>query len=303
MFLSAARLIALHCDGHWSGLRSRLTPTSSFAVFPGRRAPTRGAEGMAFHRQANADDRRPNASAGHRPNGERSPRSIRSGFAKRNRAAQRTARSRSVMLTVEVPAATKAAHVAATEAAHVAEVCAGEMTAAELATAEAAHVAEVSTAELAAALEMSPVAVKSEATVEAVVKAVVEAAASDEDRTTKPVAIVVIRIGVAVTIVVAGAIVRPVVGVVVAVRIAAADHSGRDGRAWIITIAVSIAMPVAVCIAMRVAVCIAVRVAVVVGVDAPVYMRDLPMEACSSMMNAMGGVMNDRRRAGGGEWR
>ena len=95
------------------------------------------------------------------------------------------------MLTVEVPAATEAAateaaHVAAAEAAHVAEVCAGEMTAAELA----------------AALEMSPVAVKSEATVEAVVKAVVEAAASYEDRTTKPVAIVVIRIGVAVTIVV-----------------------------------------------------------------------------------------------------
>jgi hypothetical protein len=36
-----------------SGLRSRLTPTSSFAVFPGHRAPTRGAEGMAFHSQAN----------------------------------------------------------------------------------------------------------------------------------------------------------------------------------------------------------------------------------------------------------
>jgi hypothetical protein len=46
-------------------------------------------------------------------------------------------------------------------------------------------------------------------------------------------------------------------------------------------------------------------VAVMVGVDAPVYMsmRNMPMDASSSMMNAMGGVMNDRRRAGGGERR
>jgi hypothetical protein len=94
---------------------------------------------------------------------------------------------------------------------------------------------------------MSPVAVESEATVEAVVEAVVkavaEAAPSDEDRTTKPVAIVVIRIGVAVTIVVAGAIIRPIV-VIAAVRIAGrgtGDHSGRDG---IITIAVNVAMSV-----------------------------------------------------------
>jgi hypothetical protein len=97
---------------------------------------------------------------------------------------------------------------------------------------------------------MSPVAVESEAPVEAVVKtvvkAVVEAAAHDEDRTTKPVAIVVIRIGIAVTIVVAGAIIRPIV-VIVAVRIAgggAGDHSGRDGRSGIITIAVNVAMSV-----------------------------------------------------------
>jgi hypothetical protein len=144
---------------------------------------------------------------------------------------------------------------------------------------------------------MSPVAVKSKATVEAVVKAVVEAAASDEDRATKPVAIVVIRIGVAVTIVVAGAIIRAV-GVITAVRIGgrgAGDNSGRDGRAWIMTIAVSIAVTVAVCIA--------VRVAVVVGVDPPVYMCDMPMDASSSMMNAMSSLMNNRRRAGGGEWR
>jgi hypothetical protein len=141
----------------------------------------------------------------------------------------------------EMPAA---AEVAAAKAAHVAEVSAGEMTATELAAAEAAHVAEVS------ASEMSPVAVESEAPVEAVVKtvvkAVVEGAASDEDRTTKPVTIVVIRIGVAVTIVVAGAIIRPIV-VIAAVWIAgrgAGDHSGRDGRDGIITIAVNVAMSV-----------------------------------------------------------
>jgi hypothetical protein len=171
------------------------------------------------------------------------------------------------VLTREVPAAAEVAapkaaaemtatELAAAEAAHVAEVSAGEMTgtelaAAELAAAEAAHVA-VSAGELAAAEaahvaevsagEMSPVAVESEATVEAVVeavvKAVVEATASDEDRTSKPVAIVVIRIGVAVTIVVAGAIIRPIV-VIGAVRIA-----GRDSRAGIIAIAVHVTMSV-----------------------------------------------------------
>ena len=158
---------------------------------------------------------------------------------------------------MEVPAAAEAAHVpaakAAAEAAHVAEVSAGEMTATELAAAEAAHVAEVSAA------EMSPVAVECEAAVEAVVKALAEAAASDEDRTTKPVAIVVIRIGVAVTIVVAGAIIRPIV-VIAAVRIAgrgAGDHSGRDGRAGIITRAVNVAMSVSpnVVAVARVAMC------------------------------------------------
>jgi hypothetical protein len=123
----------------------------------------------------------------------------------------------------------------------VAKVSAREMTATELAAAQAAHVAEVSDG------EMSPVAVESKAPVEAVVKtlvkAVVEAAASDEDRATKPVTIIVIRIGVAVTIVVTRAIIRPRV-VVVTVRIAArgaSDHSGRDG---IITIAVNVATSV-----------------------------------------------------------
>jgi hypothetical protein len=103
--------------------------------------------------------------------------------------------------------------------------------------------------------------VESEAVVEAV-----EAAPSDEDRTTKPVAIVVIRIRVSVTVVARVIIVRPV-GVVVAVRIAATDHSGRAGI-----------IAIAVCIAVRVAVVVGVDVAVMVGVD-------------------------DGRRAGGGEWR
>jgi hypothetical protein len=60
--------------------------------------------------------------------------------------------------TPEVAAA-KAAHVTAAKAAHLAEVSAGEM---------------------------SPVAVENEAPVEAVVKAVIKAAASDEDRPPNP---------------------------------------------------------------------------------------------------------------------
>ena len=152
-----------------------------------------------------------------------------------------------------------AAELGAAEAAHAADVCAGEMTDAEL-TAEAAHVAEVSAGEMTAAelaaeaahvaevsaCEMSPAAMESEAPMEAVVKMVVEAAASDEDRTAPPIAIVVIRIRVAPTVVVAGAIIRPIV-VIAAVRIAcrgAGDHSGRDGGAGIITIVVSVAMSV-----------------------------------------------------------
>jgi hypothetical protein len=160
----------------------------------------------------------------------------------------------------------------AAEPAHVAHVSAGEMTAAELA-AEPAHVADVSAhevtaAELAAeasnvaevcAGEMSPVPVESEAPVEAVAKTVVETDASDEDRTTIPVTRIVIWIGVAVTIVVARPIIRPI-GSIAAVRIAgrgAGDRSGRHGRAGIITIAVNVAMSVSpnvvavACVAMR----------------------------------------------------
>ena len=161
-----------------------------------------------------------------------------------------------------------AREVTSAETADMSSAKTADMTSAKashVAAAEAAHVAEVSAA------EMSPVAVESEATVEAVVeavvKAVMEAAASDEDRTTKPVAIVVIRIGVAVTIVVAGAIIRPIV--VVAIRIAcgdATDHSGRDGRAGIVAIAVNVA----------------VSVSPNVVVMAHVVARDIP-KACMAM--------------------
>jgi hypothetical protein len=181
--------------------------------------------------------------------------------------------SASEMTATELPAA---------KAAHVADVSAVEMTPAELAAAEAAHVAEVS------ASEMSPVAVESEAPVEAVVKtvakAVVEAGASDEDRTTKPVTIVVIRIGVAVTIVVA----RPIV-VIAAVRIAgrgAGDHSGRAGRAEIISIAVNVAMSVS---------------PNVVAV-ACVAMCDIPVQAvCDPRMSSVPIMVSDGRGVCGGK--
>jgi hypothetical protein len=232
-------------------------------------------------------------------------------------------RHASGMLTVELPAA-KAAHVAAAKAAHVAAAEAARarvdateaahLDAAEVVAAEAARVdaAEAARARVdateAAHLDAAEVVATEAACVaevsanepwlapvesEAVVEAVVEVAPSDEAGTPP--------VRVAPTVVVAGAIVRPVVIVVAAVRIAgrrnAADH------AWIIAIAVCIAVRVPVCIAVRVAVMVGVDVAVMVGVDAPVYMRNMPMDASSSMMNAMGGVMNDRRRAGGGERR
>ena len=146
------------------------------------------------------------------------------------------------------------AELAAAEAAHAADVCAGEMTAGELAAAETAHAADVCAAEAAhvahvSAGEMSPAAMESEAPVEAVVKAVVEAGASDGEDRKLPRCheSASIRIpAIAVTVVVAGAIIRPIVGIA-AVRIAcrgAGDHSGRDGGAGIITIVVSVAMSV-----------------------------------------------------------
>jgi hypothetical protein len=128
----------------------------------------------------------------------------------------------------QVPAA---AEVAAPEPAHMAAAKPAEMTAAEapyMATAKATHMAEVS------AGEMSPAVMKREA----IAKAVVEMTPSEEDRT--PKAVIVRRIRVSVTGVVAGAVIRPV-GVIAAVRIAsgrADDRSGRDGPAWIIAIAV-----------------------------------------------------------------
>ena len=94
-------------------------------------------------------------------------------------------------------AAAKTAHAPAAKAAAEA----AEMTATELAAAEAARMAEVSAGEMTAA------PMEGEATVEAVVEMV----PSDEDRTAPPVVKVIIRIRVAPTVVVAEAIVRPVI--------------------------------------------------------------------------------------------
>lgn len=148
-------------------------------------------------------------------------------------------------LTAEMSAAAKvaAAEVAAAEPAHMAEIGPGEVTAAKAARVAAGKAAEMAGAEAArvaeiAPGEVAPAPVESEA---AVVEAVVEAAASEEDRTTKPVAIVVVWIRVSVTIGVARAIIRPVV-VIATVRIVripsgrAGDHSGGDARAGIIAV-------------------------------------------------------------------
>ena len=184
-------------------------------------------------------------------------------------------------MLAEVPAAAK---VAAAKATHVPAAKPSEMTAAEaaeIAAAKAAHVAEVS------AGEMSSATVEAEA----VVKSVVEMVPSDEDRTTKPVAIVVIGIGVAVTIVVAGAIIRPIV---VAVRIAggdAADHSGRDGRAGIVPIAVNVAVSVSPNV---------VVMANVVTRDIPsacVATRDIPVQAVRDpRVSSVPVMLSDSRR-------
>jgi hypothetical protein len=198
-------------------------------------------------------------------------------------------RERSGLLT-EVPAA---AEVAAAEAAHVAATEASPAEASYMATAEAAHVAEVS------AGEMSPVPVETEALV---MEAVVEPVPSEEDRTTKPVVIVVIRILVSVTIVVARAIIRPVVGVAT-VRIAgrgASDHPACDGRAGVIAI-VNVAVPVSPNV---------VAMACVVARDIPmacVATCDIPMQAVRdagvSGASRGPGVVHNGRRARGRERR
>jgi hypothetical protein len=188
-------------------------------------------------------------------------------------------------LLTEVSAA---AEVAAAKAAHVAATEASPAEATYMATAEAAHVAEVS------ASEMSPVPVETEAPV---MEAVVEPVPSEEDGTTKPVVIVVIRILVSVTIVVASAIVRPVVA---AVRIAgggASDHPAGDGRAGIIAIAVNVAVSVSPNV---------VAMACVVARDIPmacVATRDIPVQAVrGGRMNGVSsvpGVVDDGRRVCG----
>src|ERR1700719_2991336 len=130
------------------------------------------------------------------------------------------------------------------------------------------------------AAELAAAAMEAEASVEAVVEMV---PSDEEDRTAPPVAIVVIRIRVAPTVVVAGAIVRPV-GILAAIRIAggvAGDHSGRDG---IITIAVNVAMSVSPNV---------VAVACVAMCDIPVQtVRD-------ARVSSVPGVVGDRRRVCG----
>jgi hypothetical protein len=138
-------------------------------------------------------------------------------------------------------AAAKAAHVATAKAAHVA--------------AAKAHMAEIP------AGETSPAAVEWDA----VAKVVVEMIPSDEYGTAPSVAIVV-RIPVAPTIVLAGAVKRAI-RVIATVRIAcgsaerAANHAGRDGSAGIGP--VNVAMPVSPNVMAR----------------ASVAMGDIPMRA------------------------
>jgi hypothetical protein len=186
-----------------------------------------------------------------------------------------------VPAAAEVPAP-KAAHVAATEA--------SPAEATYMAAAEAAHVAEVS------AGEMSPVPVETEALV---TEAVVEPVASEEDRTTEPVVIVVIWILVSVTIVVARAIIRPVAAVGIAGG-GASDYPG-DGRARIIAIAVNVAVSVSPNV---------VAMACVVARDIPmacVATRDIPVQAVRNGgvngVSSVPGVVDDGRRACGGKRR
>jgi hypothetical protein len=132
--------------------------------------------------------------------------------------------------------AAAATHVAAAKPAHV--------TAAEAAAAKTAHVAPAKAPHLAKvpAGEMSPATMERET----IAKAVVEMIPSEEDRTPEVKAVIVIRIWVSVTIVVAG--VRPV-GIVAAVRIAgggAGDHAGRNSRARIVPITITITVTVSV---------------------------------------------------------
>jgi hypothetical protein len=133
-----------------------------------------------------------------------------------------------------LPEVAAATHVAAAKPTHVAAAKPAHVTAAEAAAAKTAHMAKVS------AGEMAPAAMERET----IAKAVVEMIPSEEDRTPEVKAVIVIRIWVSVTIVVAG--VRPV-GIVAAVRIAgggAGDHAGRNSRARIVPITITVAVSV-----------------------------------------------------------
>jgi hypothetical protein len=124
---------------------------------------------------------------------------------------------------------------------------------------------------------MSPAAVEAEA----MVKAVVEMVPSEEDRTPKAKAVIVIRIWVSVTIVVTRAVVR----VVAAVWITgggAADHSGRDRRSRIVAV-----------------IGIAVSVSPNIVVMAYVTTCDIPVNAVNAMCDTRMGralvMVSDRR--------
>jgi hypothetical protein len=148
-------------------------------------------------------------------------------------AATHVAAAKPAHVTAAKPAHTAAAEAAAAKPAHVTAAEAAAETA-HVAAAEAAHMTEVS------AGEMSPAAMEREA----IAKAVVEMIPSEEDRTPEAKAVIVIRIWVSVTIVVAG--IRPV-GIVAAVRIAGAgagDHAGRNSRARIVPITITVAVSV-----------------------------------------------------------
>jgi hypothetical protein len=171
------------------------------------------------------------------------------------------------VLAVEVPAAS--AKVAP------AEVAAAEP--AKVAAPEAAHVAEAAAGE------------SSSAAPEAVTVAVASTVAAIVTRTPS-IAVTVVRVP---RTVVAGArtIGRPVVIAAAIIWIArgrakdAADDSGSDGRAGVVAMSIGVAMPVAPYVMT------AVRVR-----DTAIYMP-------GPAVDRMGGVMDHRRRAGGGERR
>jgi hypothetical protein len=173
---------------------------------------------------------------------------------------------------MEVPAA---AEVAAAKAAHMAAAEAAYVTAAE-----AAHMAEVSAGEMTVEALAKTTAIKAGAETRA------DEALAEETRAitiARPVTIAVVAVTRAVSIGIVIAVVRVSAGDARSEE--AADHSGGGGRAGVVAVAIGVSMRVAV----------GVMVDIVMGVEAPMDVRNVAM-------NAVGGVMNDGRRAGGGKW-